>query len=222
MTNLIASMDSSNEELQKNLGILKENRKRTGMPVRIFGKIKRHLENNSKAANNFALQDQLLNDLPQALRSQVIACTHGEIIEKIYFFQNKKPDFLMSIILDLRPLKVVQDDILYQQKDYAEEIYFLKSGKIKLHVDINDFFDDSETVTRHTSDFLVKEDTALLEFGWRVRNIPFIAYLEGSYFGDSDFLNDFNSENNLRDGTAITEKESNFFILSKESIQKHK
>ena len=57
MTNLIASMDSSNEELQKNLGILKEYRKRTGMPVRIFAKIKRHLENNSKAANNFALQD---------------------------------------------------------------------------------------------------------------------------------------------------------------------
>lgn len=107
MTNLIAAMDSSNEELQKNLGILKEYRKRTGMPVRIFGKIKRHLENNSKAANNFALQVKMLNDLPQALRSQVIACTHGEIIEKIYFFQNKKPDFLMSIIIDLKPLKVV-------------------------------------------------------------------------------------------------------------------
>lgn len=86
MTNLIAAMDSSNEELQKNLGILKEYRKRTGMPVRIFGKIKRHLENNSKAANSFALQDKMLNDLPQALRSRVIACTHGEIIEKIYFF----------------------------------------------------------------------------------------------------------------------------------------
>jgi hypothetical protein len=55
-----------------------------------------------------------------------------------------------------------------------------------------------------------------------VRNIPFIAYLEGSYFGDSDFLNDIHSEHNYRDGTAITEKESNFFILSKESIQKHK
>ena len=62
----------------------------------------------------------------------------------------------------------------------------------------------------------------MLEFGWRVKNIPFIAYLEGSYFGDSDFLNDMSSEHNSRDGTAITEKESNFFILSKESIQKHK
>jgi len=46
MTNLIAEMDSSNEELQKNLGILKEYRKSTGMPLRIFGKIKDILENN--------------------------------------------------------------------------------------------------------------------------------------------------------------------------------
>jgi len=98
----------------------------------------------------------------------------------------------------------------------------LKSGKIKLHVDISEFFDEPVTFTKQTNDFLVKEDTALLEFGWRVRNIPFIAYLEGSYLGDSDFLNEMHSEHNYRDGTAITERESNFFILSKESIQKHK
>ena len=91
-----------------------------------------------------------------------------------------------------------------------------------MHVDISEFFDEPVTFTKQTNDFLVKEDTALLEFGWRVKNIPFIAYLEGSYFGDSDFLSDINSEHNYRDGTAITERESNFFILSKESIQKHK
>lgn len=54
MTNLIGAMDSSNEELQKNLGILKEYRLKTGMPLRIFAKIKRHLENNQKALNSFA------------------------------------------------------------------------------------------------------------------------------------------------------------------------
>jgi hypothetical protein len=68
----------------------------------------------------------------------------------------------------------------------------------------------------------VNTDSAQLEFGWRVRNIPFISYLEGSYFGDSDFLPDFGNDPRYRDGSAITERESNFFILSKESIQKHR
>ncbi len=43
MTNLIASMDSSSEELQQNLSVLKEFKKRTSMPNRLFLKIKRHL-----------------------------------------------------------------------------------------------------------------------------------------------------------------------------------
>jgi len=93
--------------------VLKEFKKRTKMPNSLFLKIKRHLENNSKAANTFALQDKLLNDLPLSLRSQVIACTHGEIIERIQFFKNKNPDFLMSIMIELKPLRLSPGDILY-------------------------------------------------------------------------------------------------------------
>ena len=46
MTNLIASLDTANEELQNKLSILKDFRKRTSMNNRLFLKIKRHLENN--------------------------------------------------------------------------------------------------------------------------------------------------------------------------------
>ena len=77
------------------------------MPSRLFYKIKRHLENNSKAANNFASNDKLLNDLPLSLRSQIISCTHGEIIEKIDFFKDKQQDFLLAIMPELKPLKLL-------------------------------------------------------------------------------------------------------------------
>ena len=53
MTNLIATVDSSGEELQEKLSTLKEFKKRTNMPLRMFNKIKRHLENNQKSSNNF-------------------------------------------------------------------------------------------------------------------------------------------------------------------------
>lgn len=136
MTNLIASMDSSSEELITKLSILKEFKKRTKMNNRLFLKIKRHLENNSKAVNNFILQDKLLNDLPLSLRSQVIACTHGEIIERVYFFKEKNQDFLMSIMIELRPLRLQTGDVIYHNKDHGEEIYFISEGKVKLHIDV--------------------------------------------------------------------------------------
>jgi len=69
MTNMIASMDSSNEELQSNISILKELRTRTKMPTSLFQKIKRHLEKNQESNTNFAEQEKLLVDLPQSLRS---------------------------------------------------------------------------------------------------------------------------------------------------------
>ena len=43
---------------------------------------------------------------------------------------------------ELKPLKLNIGDILYQQKDHAEEIYMIKSGKIKLNIDINDFLSE--------------------------------------------------------------------------------
>jgi len=60
------------------------------MPNKLFLKIKRHLENNQKLASNLADTEKLLNDLPSSLRTQVISCTHGQIIEKISYFKDKE------------------------------------------------------------------------------------------------------------------------------------
>lgn len=55
MTNLIASLDSSNQEFQDKVTILKEYRRRVNMPLRLYLKIKKHLENNQKAVNAYTL-----------------------------------------------------------------------------------------------------------------------------------------------------------------------
>lgn len=48
------------------------------------------------------------------------------------------------------------------------------------------------------------------------RNMPFVAYCEGSYFGDSDI---FVKSNHLeRDSTAIACQECHLFVLSREFI----
>ena len=59
------------------------------------------------------------------------------------------------------------NDKLYSQGDHADEVYFIKKGRIKLFVDVNDGSceDDLEPI-----------------------DLPFIVYPEGSYFGDSDIF----------------------------------
>ena len=34
---------------------------------------------------------------------------------------------------------ILEDDILYQEKDHAHEVYMIKSGKIKLSADCSDW-----------------------------------------------------------------------------------
>ena len=192
------------------------------MSNRLFLKIKRHLENNSKAANNFALQDKLLNDLPLSLRSQVIACTHGEIIERIHYFKNKHPDFLMSIMIELKPLRLSQGDILYHQKDHAEEIFFIQQGKIKLNIDVAPILRNrtAEQASDNESQVTVDQPEDLdseTEIMMQQKLVPFIAYTVGSYFGDCDLfpetLNGVPQANIERDSTAISDTESQFFVL---------
>ena len=148
--------------------------------------------------------------MPQSLRSQIISCTHGEIIEKLEFFKDKEHDFLIIVMPELKPLKLNVGEILYQQKDHAEEIYMIKSGKVKLNVDINDFLSE-ENQGLFRSD-VQEEGVTPTE----ARNMPFVAYCEGSYFGDSDI---FAKSNHLeRDSTAIPCQECHLFVLSREFI----
>jgi hypothetical protein len=49
------------------------------------------------------------------------------------------------------------------------------------------------------------------------KNIPFIAYVEGSYFGDTEIFSQ-NVGNFERDSTAITALESHFFVLSRDVV----
>lgn len=166
LSQIIASMDIRSELLGQKLNTLQEFTKRTTMPQSLYIKIRKHLESNSKFTSTVDHQEKLLHELPSSLRSEVIKHTHGEIIQKINFFRDKDPDLLWAVLPILRPLKLLPQDVLYTQGEHSDEIYFIKQGKIKLYVEVN------------------IPDPNYIE----PEKFPFIAYVEGSYFGDSDIF----------------------------------
>lgn len=46
---------------------------------------------------------------------------------------------MFTVMPELKPLKLLEGDTLYQQGDHAEEVYMISAGQIKLNVDIVDF-----------------------------------------------------------------------------------
>jgi CRP-like cAMP-binding protein len=102
--------------------------------------------------------------VPASLRAEVVSHTHKEIIKRIKFLSDKDAPFLFTILPLLKPMKVYPKDTLYQQGDYAEEVFFIFQGRIKLYIDLNEA-GEGESM-----------------------NVPFNLYVEGSYFGDSDIF----------------------------------
>ena len=88
--------------------------------------------------------EKLLEELPIELRDKVIAKTHSEVFRKIKFFWGRSMEFNNAIVHELKPINIGQTELLYQQQDQAEGIYFIHSGKIKLWVNVMDFVKDEK------------------------------------------------------------------------------
>ena len=86
--------------------------------------------------------DSLLEELPSALRSQLITLIYNENkLDVITFFKNQQPNFLNSILPLLKRISVEKNEIIYNDGDIADEsiistklfflVYFILEGRIR-------------------------------------------------------------------------------------------
>ena len=109
-------------------------------------------------------QENLLEELPAAMRAEVITLTHRKTLEKIKFFKGKNPNFLLEILPVLRRISMCKGEVLFSEGDWADEskcfiyyylVYFLLKGRVQL----------------------ISTDGYI-----------FMTYVEGSYMGDAELL----------------------------------
>ena len=86
--------------------------------------------------------EKLLSSIPLNLREQVIAKTHGDVLQKIKFFQNKSQEFQNAIVHELKPINLGKGELLYQQGDTCSDLYFIHTGTVKLYIEVIDYISD--------------------------------------------------------------------------------
>ena len=67
--------------------------------------------------------------------------THGTIIEGIKVFKGKPNDFLIELIPKLQMKTTLDNEVLFEKGDQAEELYFIFDGSILLYTDLSDIVD---------------------------------------------------------------------------------
>ena len=99
----------------------------------LYLKIIKVLKRNAETCNyNYFDQNQLLSELPPALRSEIISATHKNILKSLLFFKNKPPQFAINLMPLFKHISLCKDEIVYRKGDLVEELFFIIKGRIAM------------------------------------------------------------------------------------------
>ena len=163
------------------------------MDPKLYFKILEVFKRNSVASDySYFDQNDLLAELPSALKNEILVCTHKKILETFAFFKNKPLSFVMDLLPKLTKITLSDNDILYRKKDLVEEsnllyiyiyiVYFLIKGRVG---------------------FTTPE-------GYLFRN-----FACGSYFGEIELF----KSKVFREETAIVMEDTQLLILKKQDLE---
>ncbi|CAD8166109.1 unnamed protein product [Paramecium octaurelia] len=138
LASFLDRLDHANSIYVNRLSTLKNIKKEFHISNAIFQKVKKELKSGKK--NLLLNYNTLLEDLPPQLRVELAFIMNKQLQEEIQYFRDKAPTFIAAIGPVLTPLKVGAHEYLFMTGDNAEEIYFVKSGKLALVIPENDNF----------------------------------------------------------------------------------
>ena len=92
------------------------------MPTRLYFKILRILKRNSDVSSfNFLDQESLLDELPSALKNEVLGITRNRILDSFNLFKSKPPQFMLDIIPEFRQISLARDEVIYRKGGFVED-----------------------------------------------------------------------------------------------------
>lgn len=84
-------------------------------------------------------KQSILNELPKKLRYELALAMHQGAAKSLNFFEGKDAVFVSAIVPFMQPLFVKVKSLIFDQGEYADEIYFIISGRVSYVVEKNGF-----------------------------------------------------------------------------------
>ena len=187
ISNYIVKSNKKSMTFEKNFEILQEIKlHHPNMKNSLYNEVLRNLYNEQL----YEKKDKhlLFDGLPYSLKNKLITEMYKSIIKNFVFFKNiDNSGFIVKVVTSLKPLISIKGDIIIQEGDYINEIFFVKKGVIGLNICID--LDDPKL--------------SLKKFFGKNRIGKYnISYIKSSKSSESNL---FNKINNNNDETQISE-----------------
>eukprot|EP00347_Sterkiella_histriomuscorum_P015168 403358060 len=159
---IIANESSSSQNLIDKMQSIDEFASKTHMPDDLTYKLKAFLEKNYEDLYSHLDDHIFLKELPQALKDEIFQHRFHHLIDAFELLKNcPSKDFIKDCLQVMKRIKVDKDDVIYNDGDLSEEIYFIKKGTVKIYtkngmpfIDFTDGqqFGEAEVVLSKTRD----------------------------------------------------------------------
>ena len=130
LASLMNELDTKEASFDEKLNTLTQIKKKYNIDNMLYFRIKKAIKYGHFKTDQ--QKNQFLADLPLNLRTELSVIMYKDLISGIEFFKNK-PDRLIAFIGPLlKPLKVGKDEYIFTEGEYANEMYFIKSGQVSI------------------------------------------------------------------------------------------
>lgn len=134
--NFLHNLDSKETVLNNKLMAIDEFAEEAKLHKELRHRLKHALRYSSEQTN-FSSSDKrsTFNELPRELRYEVAIAMHKGAAKTIPFFTERNTAFIVAIVPLLRSVYCEAGSVVYALGDYAEEVYFIVSGRCVLVLD---------------------------------------------------------------------------------------
>lgn len=130
ITSLMSSLDDAQLELSSKLIAATSFGKESGLSKKTLFKIRQMIKYNSSKGS--IDNNSVFDELPKALKYEVAMCMHKGFAKEIALLNGKDQGFVVSVMTQLRPIRISDDEVLYSEKSLSDEAYIIMSGRINL------------------------------------------------------------------------------------------
>ena len=170
LSNYVQSVDSKTLDYQNKLAILESIRvTHEKMPQNLYDKISKfllyRLHHETKDKN------EIIDNLPSGLRNKIIIEMYRDVINNFIFFKKfDNTDFVIQVILAMKPIQASHNERLVNEGEYIEEIYFVKRGILSLEIPLPVIMKE-ETIQKMET---IKFQKTQKSFGIKNANLNFL------------------------------------------------
>ena len=138
------------------------------LPYGVYNEIKKHLEYKHFHQQIYD-KNLLINNLPFALKNNLIFSMYSEELKKFNYFKGiSNTSFLSEILYNFYPIMYKKNDIILEENEIIEEIFFVREGRLSLEIPI-----DMSDPEKSANDILSK-DFMNFAFNFEENNTPYI------------------------------------------------